>query len=618
MINLLKRAADFNLFNSLDIQFAIMLVEDENPLLLLIFALLSAETRAGHICLFIDKLQPIYLFNGRQPEIALILWETAGSPDSNKIYTELKQSNAVSDARQLLAKPLVLSNNKLYFQRMWTDEGLVANFFSSHLLETIDEERLKSILSYLFKTSSSRMYMKCWQKIAVAIAATSRISVISGGPGTGKTTIVARLLATLVKLSNKKLIIQLSAPTGKSAARLTESLNNALLKLNLSQTERSVIPEQAKTIHRLLCAKINSQSLRYNKDNKLLLDVLIIDEASMIDLTIMARLIEALPKHTRVILLGDKDQLASVESGSVLSDICSFSEYGYSSKRAAQLTKITGCDLSNFISDYGAEIKNSICLLQNSYRYDAQSGIGRLATAINKGNIKDVEHILVKQEADISFYSIDSPEKYEKLIYDISICYRSYFNKIKEGRNPQEILTTFNQFRLLAALREGLYGVVGLNNKLEELLHRNGHIRLSKFSLSKHYEGRPIMITKNNLSLGLFNGDIGIILLDRSENNGLMAYFQLPNGVVKKIQPSRLPQHETTFVMTVHKSQGSEFEHIALVLPPIFTSIVTKELIYTAITRAKDKLTIYANHYIFIKALMTPTLRRSGLTERLY
>ncbi|MGP1954603.1 MAG: exodeoxyribonuclease V subunit alpha, partial [Arsenophonus sp. NC-QC1-MAG3] len=371
MITLLKRAIKLNLFSYLDIQLAIRLADDKNPLLLLIFAILSAETQAGHVCLFIDKLQLGYLFEGRQAEIVFMLWEKVGAPDNNRIYIELKQCNAVCDASQTVAKPLVLSNNKLYFQRMWADEGLVADFFSRHLLETIDEKRLATILTRFFTSSKGQD----WQKIAVAVAVTSRFAVISGGPGTGKTTTVTYLLGTLVQLSDKKLIIQLAAPTGKAAARLTESLSNGLLKLNLSADEYAIMSEQAQTVHRLLGAQLDSQSLRYHKDNLLFLDVLIIDEASMIDLPMMARLIEALPEHARLILLGDKDQLASVEPGAVFGDLCRFSELGYSQERAAQLTKITGCDLSDFISNNGPKIKDSICLLRKSYRFDAKSEI---------------------------------------------------------------------------------------------------------------------------------------------------------------------------------------------------------------------------------------------------
>ncbi|MDT9587400.1 MAG: exodeoxyribonuclease V subunit alpha [Candidatus Arsenophonus melophagi] len=611
MIDLLKRAAELNLFHALDIQLAIRLVENKNPLLLLICALLSAATRAGHVCLFVDKIQPPFFFEGQKGELALTLWKMAGMPDSNKIYTELKQCNAVCDTNGIVSKPLVLSDNKLYFQRMWADEKLVADFFARHFLEDVDEQQLETILTHFFAHSNTHD----WQKIAVAVAITSRIAVISGGPGTGKTTIVARLLATLVKLSHEKLIIQLVAPTGKAAARLTESLNNALLKLNLSAAEKAVIPEQAQTIHRLLGAQSDSQLLRYHKENPLLLDVLIVDEASMIDLPMMARLTEALPRHARVIFLGDKDQLASVEAGAVLGDLCRFAECGYSRTRAEQLTKITGYDLSNFISDTGPKIKDRICLLRKSYRFDAQSGIGQLATAINQTNSKHIEQLITHSSTDITFYSIDSPKKYAQLLSDAAICYRCYLDVITAGGNPEEILTTFNRYRLLAALRNGPYGSIRLNNRLEQLFYHQQNIKMSAYGSNKHYEGLPIMITKNTHTLGLFNGDIGIML--RDGHKGLKAYFQLPNGVIKKIQPSRLPQHETAFVMTVHKSQGSEFDHAALVLPIKFTPILSKELIYTAITRAKKQLTIYADRHIFAQALATLTERHSGLSAQL-
>ncbi|BGI51237.1 MAG: exodeoxyribonuclease V subunit alpha [Arsenophonus endosymbiont of Ceratovacuna japonica] len=614
MIMLLKRAVKLNLFNYLDIQFSIKIVEDENPILLLIFTLLSAEIREGHVCLFIDNLDSIDSFINKKSEIIFKLWQMAGFPSNNRIYTELKQSNAVSNKQQIVTKPLVLLNNKLYFQRMWADEGLVVDFFSHNLLNNINEQHLKIILTYF--SSLSTLNMHFWQKIAIAVAVTSRISIISGGPGTGKTTIIAYLLSTLVKLSNKKLIIKLVTPTGKAAARLTESLNCILLKLNLSDFEKEFIPKQAQTIHSLLEAQLNSQFLRYNKNNQLLLDVLVIDEASMIDLYMMARIIEALPSHARIILLGDKDQLPSVEAGSVFSDLCYFAKYGYSNKRVLQLTKITGCDLSKFISNNGPEIKDIICLLRKRYRFNKQSEIGKLSIAINQDNIKYVEQLLKQKNKDIAFYSINSNDKYHKLLSDIAKYYYCYLDIIKTKGDPYKIITTFNRYRLLTALREGPYGSIELNNKLEQFLYSQGKIKYSIYEYNKNYEGRPIIITKNDYSLGLFNGDIGIILKDRKKK--LKAYFKLHNGIIKKINLNCLPCHETVFAMTVHKSQGSEFEHISLVLPLIFTPIITKELIYTAITRAKYKLTIYSDSYIFIKALMTPIKRRSGLIDRLF
>ncbi|WMY96521.1 MAG: exodeoxyribonuclease V subunit alpha [Arsenophonus sp.] len=611
MINLLKKACELNLLNYLDIRFAMSLTKEKNPLLLLIFSLLSAANRLGDICLFIDKINSGNLFQGRESEMALKLWKLAGAPNNNEIYFELKKSYAVSDAEKIEIKPLVLSNNKLYFQRMWFDEKLVADFFSQDTLEIVDEVQLGKILNGLFLPS--KIYN--WQKIAIAVALTSRISIISGGPGTGKTATVACLLATLIKLSHKKLIIQLVAPTGKAAFRVNEMLADALLQLDLSSQEYALMPKRATTIHRLLGAQQNTQLLRYHKNNPLLLDVLIVDEASMINMSMMARLIEALPQKARVIFLGDKDQLSSVEAGAVLSDLCNFPKFGYSQKKVQQLMGITGYDLSEFISDHKSKVKDKICFLKKSYRFHSKSSIAQLATAVNQENIITVKKLLRESRKDIIFNSIKTSVQYNQLMFDIVKFYKNYFNIIKTSLEYKDIFSAFNNYRLLSALRDGPYGVIGLNNKLEEILDCLGIIKLLN-NKWKNYEGRPIIITKNDPSLELFNGDVGIILRDNTE--ALKAYFQLPNGLVKKISPNRLSHYETAFVMTVHKSQGSEFEHVALVLPPDFFSIVNKQLIYTAITRAKKRITIYANKNVFIKSIMITNRRCSGLTERLF
>ncbi|WMY94786.1 MAG: exodeoxyribonuclease V subunit alpha [Arsenophonus sp.] len=615
MINLLEKACELNLFNYLDIRFAMYLTKEKNPLLLLVFSLLSAANRLGDICLFIDKINSSNLFQGREGreiEIALKLWESAGAPNSNKIYFELKKSYAVADAEKMEIKPLILSKNKLYFQRMWFDEGLVANFFSQDTLEKVDEVKLATILNRIF--FPSKIYD--WQKIAIAVALTSRIAIISGGPGTGKTATVAYLLVTLVKLLIcEKLIIKLVAPTGKAAFRMTEMLGKILLNLDLSSKEYTVMPKRATTIHQLLGAQQNTKLLRYHKNNLLLLDVLIVDEASMINMSMMARLIEALPKKARVIFLGDKDQLSSVEAGAVLSDLCHFTKFGYSRKKVKQLMKITGYDLSKFILDNGLKVNDKICFLKKSYRFHRTSGIAQLATAVNQKNIISIKRLLRESRKDIAFYSIKTSIQYNQLILDAVNFYRNYFNTIKTGLDYSDIFNAFDNYRLLCALRDGPYGVIGLNNKLEEALYRLGIIRLLD-NTWKNYEGRPIMITKNDPSLELFNGDIGILLLDSTK--ALKVYFQLPNGSVKKISLNRLSHYETAFVMTVHKSQGSEFQHVALALPPDFISIVNRQLIYTAITRAKKQIIIYADKNVFIESIMISNKRCSGLTERLF
>ncbi|WP_322929054.1 exodeoxyribonuclease V subunit alpha, partial [Providencia huashanensis] len=457
-----------------------------------------------------------------------------------------------------------------------------------------------------------------WQKIAAAVAVTSKVSIISGGPGTGKTTTVARILAALIKLETKheyRVRIELAAPTGKAAARLTESLGEAMKHMPLTDDERALLPHQAKTLHRLLGAQPESQKFRYNRDNRLSLDILIVDEASMVDLPMMGKLLESLPENAKLIFLGDKDQLASVEAGAVLGDICQFADNGYSLERAAQLSEISGYSIEQYSSTTGPIIRDSLCLLRKSYRFSADSGIGKLAFAVNAGNVLGVQKLLKQGCFDVHNYVQETADDYAQILLNASENYKDYLLAVKSKETPAQVLKKFNQYRLLTALREGPFGVVGLNDKLEKLLHRQGLINRPYNLLNKHYAGRPIMISRNDSPLGLFNGDIGVILPD--ENNSLRAYFQFPDGTIRGIQPNRLPQHETAYVMTVHKSQGSEFAHTALVLPQVYSPVITRELVYTAITRAKKELSLYGSPKVLRRAIETPTKRRSGLAIQL-
>ncbi|WP_237385916.1 exodeoxyribonuclease V subunit alpha [Xenorhabdus sp. Sc-CR9] len=618
MKSLLQQAVSQKLLRPLDVQFAYAMIEDENPLLLLTTALLSTESGAGHVCLPLERIAPKYLFEGRQPELAASLWSLAGEPDQAQIVAALQICQAVS--RGDSPTPMVLSHQgnadySLYLQRMWQSERRVADFFASvELADALDEIQTRRILDELFGVTAEGEID--WQKVAAAVAVTSRISVISGGPGTGKTTTVAKLLVTLIKLhEGQQLSIQLAAPTGKAAARLTESLRDAVKKLALTPEQWRSIPEQAQTIHRLLGAQPDSQKLRYGRDNPLSLDILIIDEASMVDLPMMAHLIDALPPRVKVIFLGDKDQLASVEAGAVLGDICRFAEQGYSAKRAEQLGQLTGCQLTSYsVPDSDnkvSAVRDCLCLLRKSYRFNSDSGIGQLASAVNQGDRKGVSAVLNHAFPDVYFNPLSVDEDYQRLLTETASGYYQYLTMVNEGASEKAILAEFNRFRLLCGLREGPFGVVGLNQRLEQLLHRKGVITLSNNVENRGYAGRPVMILRNDSTLGLFNGDIGIML--RNQDNELKAYFQLSDGQIKGFQPSRLPQHETAYVMTVHKSQGSEFEHTALVLPTQYSPIVSRELVYTALTRAREKLTIYAHRPVLDKAVATTTQRRSGL-----
>ncbi|MBJ7221929.1 MULTISPECIES: exodeoxyribonuclease V subunit alpha [unclassified Brenneria] len=612
MLELLETALQRRLLRPLDIQFARMLADDDHPHLLLAAACLSAQSGAGNVCLPLDTLQSALLFDGRDRELAQLLLAAAGQPDIAGWRQHLLGSPAVGDGSR--PTPLVLRREKLYLQRSWQSEGQVARFIArqDHHFP-VDEPAIRAVLDTLFPAIGNEID---WQKVAAAVALTRRIAIISGGPGTGKTTTVAKLLAALIQLNTEgALRIQLAAPTGKAAARLTESLGAALNNLSLSQVHRGCFPQEATTLHRLLGAVPDSQRLRHHQGNPLHLDVLVVDEASMVDLPMMANLIAALPGQARVILLGDRDQLASVEAGAVLGDICRFAEAGYSSARAQQLQRLTGCRLDDNGAESPASVGDGICLLRRSYRFDRHSGIGQLALAVNNGDERRVLAVLNGTFTDIARHPLEETEDYRRMLAQGVEGYRDYLQLLASGASPEAVLLAFQRYRQLCALREGPFGVAGLNQRIEQALHKTGLIQRSRNPLNRWYVGRPVMIERNDAVLGLFNGDIGIAML--SEHAELRVYFQLPNGKTKAVAPSRLPPHDTAYAMTVHKSQGSEFEHTALVLPNQYLPVLTRELVYTAITRARQRLSLYGDTKILCRAVKTPTQRHSGLVERI-
>lgn len=604
MSELLNRAVALKALRPLDSQFAMMVASDEQPVVMLAAALLSHDAGEGHVCLPLERLKPEFVFSGRHPELVAQIFAGLGSSTGWK--EALLASKAVSAGDE--ATPLKLIGNRLYLNRMWSNEQRVAAFFGEHNKPIeVDEAKLRQSLDKLFGVSEPMD----WQKVAAAVALTRRISVISGGPGTGKTTTVAKLLAALVQLSDgEALRIQLAAPTGKAAARLTESLGSALRQLPLSDEQKKLLPEEASTLHRLLGAQPNSQRLRHHAGNPLHLDVLVVDEASMVDLPMMSRLIDALPERARVIFLGDRDQLASVEAGAVLGDICHYVNDGYSSARAEQLRRLTGCEVPVGQTTQASSLRDGLCLLRKSYRFDSQSGIGQLAFAVNASDSKQVRAAFGQGFGDISQRPLLEPEDYTAMIADVVAGYGDYLQLVRQRAEPAAILSAFGRYQLLCALREGPFGVSGLNERTEQALVQARLIQRPSQAQSRWYEGRPVMIARNDSSLGLFNGDIGIAL---HREEGLRVWFPMPDGTLKSVQPSRLPAHDTAFAMTVHKSQGSEFDHAALVLPNQFVPVVTRELVYTAITRARKRLSLYADERILGKAVATRTERRSGL-----
>lgn len=599
----------------------------DDPLLRNQFALLvawmSIELRAGHVCVNLSEVTSKNINTKFGDGLTQSLFEQLQNPSLNDWIQLCQYLGQEIIGNGEFMTPFVLQGNNLYFQRMWQYEKQVAKYFASlQHNDAIEPKLIKKLLLMLFPESRPLDQID-WQKIAVISALTQKIAIISGGPGTGKTTTVSKILAAIVALhlgkvqskNSPKLRIIAAAPTGKAAARLTESLAFAIETLTVSSEIKSYLPIEAITLHRLLGANSNGNKYRYHKKNPLSVDILLIDEVSMVDLPMMAHVIDALPHECRMILLGDKEQLSSVEAGAVFGDLCELIDQGYSQQYVKLINEITGYQL--VAKQQHATIADSVCLLQKSYRFDDKSGIGTLASLIKEGKHSAVLALFDKQQyQDVAFHDLSDNHSYQKAINLSVDGYKPYLSEIKnQPNNVKGILKSFSQFRLLCAVREGVFGVQGLNRVIEHAFRQNGMIELQK--QDAWYVGRPVMILRNSFSLGLFNGDIGITLPSLDEQDRLRVYFLLPSGEIKGFSPLRLPEHETAYAMTIHKSQGSEFEKINIILPNEYTSLLTRSLLYTAVTRAKKHVTIYSSDKILDRIIRSKTYRQSGLLEQI-
>ncbi len=450
--------------------------------------------------------------------------------------------------------PLVLEGDRLYFRRLWQYEERLARGIrrlkASQPLP-VDGKKLEALARAAGLDAS--------QRAAVAGAAGARFAILTGGPGTGKTTSVLQLIA-LRLWQQPGLKVALAAPTGKAAQRLTETLSKRVDALPLPQDLKSRLPREVTTLHRLLGARPDSADVRYDADYPLPHDLVVVDEASMIDLALAAKLVDALPEEGSLLLLGDRDQLASVEAGSVLADLCD-------------------------------GIPGNTFRLTTTHRF--QAGLAELAAA-------------VQEDADKVLQALPRIEGTNALWRALDEGYQSYWQAVRAGGSFREVHAAFACFRVLCAHRRGILGADWLNQELETRWRCHGWVLGGGF-----YPGRALLIRENVPDLGLFNGDIGICLAGKAGD--LKVWFE--DG--RQLLPARLPAHETVFAMTVHKAQGSEFDRVLLVLPPTSSEVLSRELIYTALTRARKEVKCWGPETVLREALGRCIRRQGGLSFKL-
>jgi exodeoxyribonuclease V alpha subunit len=602
---------------------------EHDILVLTAAALVSQQLGTGHICVNLNDIQA-------HPErFAAATVDDKGGPalalsahPLETLIDRLQRSTAADTGAG--NAPLVLDGQRLYLRRYWHYETQVAATVQHLLSETLPvPDDLQNRLQNLFQNHTSEDQPD-WQKVACALAVRGRLTIITGGPGTGKTTTVVRLLGLLQQAAveaGQPLRIRLAAPTGKAAARLTESIGAQIHSLPLDKAVIERLPAEVTTLHRLLGSRPDSRQFRFNLTNPLHADLVVVDEASMIDLEMMASLLEALPPHARLVLLGDKDQLASVEAGAVMADLClDASNGGYDEDTAGWLGSLCEADLTPWSGAARAPaLARQTAMLRYSHRFGADSGIGRLARAVNQADAAAVDALWREAPEDIArmpLAGIDD-DRLDQLCID---GYQPFLRHLQPEPTAlsedaaielaRVLLEDFSRFRLLCALRSGPAGVQGLNRRIAEALHAHGFLTRS----DGWYPGRPVMVTRNDYQLGLINGDIGICInvADEQQRSRLRVAFPQTDNGIRLILPSRLSAVESAWAMTVHKSQGSEFQHTALVLPPTDNPVVSRELLYTAITRASQKFSVLLpNQDVWNRAVARNTWRSSGLAERL-
>jgi len=546
-----------------------------DDLLSLSAALVSEANQRGDVCIELGRFNQRPLFNSNYIDAA----EIPCGIDSASWCAQLRTSQCVGSPNE--SAPLTLDGERLYLNRYWNYEEQVATRIRAMLeiREDLDNKRISQQVEQIFAGSGS---VDQDQKHSVATAARNHFCVVSGGPGSGKTSTVIRILSVLTAL-DPNIRIALVAPTGKAAARMMDSISQRIDHIDMDPAVRDALPTTASTIHRLLGYR--RHGYRYHEHHQLALDCVVVDEASMIDLKLMFHLLTALPATARLILLGDRDQLASVAAGNVLGDITG---HGFAFDPAS------------------APLAASIALLRNNYRFDHDSAIGEVAAHVNQGQSQAARELLHRGDRGLRWYA----DGHDQIHADALAWLYAAYEPIFDCNSPAAALAVYEKTRVLCATNQGPLGVNSLNRIISRAMLARNNLPESDL-----YAGLPILIKRNHHELGLFNGDTGILW---RYTTGLRACFRDPTGDIRDLAVNRLPEFVPAWASTVHKSQGSEFNSVFLILPSDPDSdTLSRELLYTAITRARQQFILHASESVVNRSIESLTQRHSGLAHKL-
>lgn len=634
MLSLLQELNEQSIISQGDYYFAKLIADKQaqydyaepvKNLAILLAALCSWSYGQGNTCTRLDDALANNLFGlayrATEKDYLAAIWEKIANTWAQDWQLTLRGHIAFTEDPLNHIAPMAFQFGALYFYRAWQDEYRVAQYIKNALQNdrtlAFEPATIREKLDKYFPEQKAKID---WQKVAVAVAIKSPFSIITGGPGTGKTTTVTRLLLVLQELFEHKLHIKLVATTGKAASRLEESLKKALVdvrrKIALSDALLNSIPQKAETLHSLLGVNAFNDKTRYHANNPLQLDVLVVDETSMIDLPMMAKLINALKPETRLILLGDQAQLASVEAGAVLGELAQ-GQQPYSHAQAAYLQATTGYAVDE--AEFVPTLRDCQCHLIDSHRFKANSGIKLLSACIQQGEDKAGLRLFADYPQELHFNAFgvgaDVQQCVRRVVKSAVENYRTYLTELYQvcaqrldlnAKNDQGITHAeaiqqhFNAVRFLTALRNSPLGVENLNKEIAQALREE---KLLGFRREQDwYIGKPIMITENDHNVRLYNGDIGLCLAE-----GKVWFGN------REVSASRIPAHEPAFMMTIHKSQGSEFDHTVMVLPTEPNPVLSRELVFTGVTRAREQLTVFADEKIWKMAVRQTVKRQSGL-----